>query len=283
MAFFDVYGNRVGGGVSISGDMVETGFDITGETIIVGESLVVMSYNVQWWTGMNANEEIVSSIFNKYNPDIAGFQEYVTTKSLNDISIGTYLQNRWPYLELADTTTPNNTKAVCSHLELTDATTVYFPVYSMSRSYQKMYVEYGGKKIALFHTHLDYDYQGSPTTPKCQQAKELFDAVSNEEYFILFGDLNTCCKSTADADYINMIKQFVDAGYHCANCSEQFGFFDTWTDGTTLTDGAWEQTDNIITSSNILMNKVVVDTTKLEANTGMTIDHFPIVAYLTIT
>jgi endonuclease/exonuclease/phosphatase family metal-dependent hydrolase len=286
MAFFDVSGRLVNSGITLSGDAVVTGFDVNGGVINAGNegnNLVVMSYNIQRWTKINADEEIVSSIFDKYNPDIVGFQEYQPSKTLGGTDIGTYLQNRWAYLEVGDTKINDYTKAVSSRLELKDATTVYYTVYSESRSYQKMYVEYGGKRIALFHTHLDFDYQGSPTTPKCKQIKELFDAVANEEYFIAFGDFNTCCTSTADADYINMMKQFVDAGYHCANCSDQHGFFNTWTDGTTLTDGLWEQTDNVITSANILIDKVVIDTTKADANTGMVIDHFPLVAYLTIT
>jgi endonuclease/exonuclease/phosphatase family metal-dependent hydrolase len=279
MTVYDVSGNKVLAVYDIGGNTVDKIYDVSGN---VASDLVVMSYNVQRFGGVNSNVDIVDDIFMKYNPDIIGFQEYYTTSQMDGVDLPTFLGRYWRNLEIGDTKIANYTKAVASNLELTEPSTVYYTVYSESRSYQKMYVTVNGKRIAIFHTHLDYDNLGSPQTSKVKQMKELFDAVSQEEYFIAFGDVNTVCQSTADADYINMIKQFVDAGYNCANCSEQHGFYGTWTNGTTETNGLWEQNDNIITSANIDIRKVIIDRTKIDANTGGQIDHLPLVAYLSV-
>ena len=111
----------------------------------------------------------------------------------------------------------------------------------------------------------------------------VFNLVQNEPYFIITGDFNTVCKSVNDTEYTTIMKQFIDAGYHSANCSAQHGFLDTWTAGSTAS-GTWYPCDHIITSANISMNTVIVDTTKIDVaeQTGQAIDHLPIVAYLTV-
>ena len=273
MEIYDVNGSEVLTVYDFRGNTVENLFDATGNNV---SDLVVMSYNVQRFRGINSSADIVDGIFRKYKPDIIGFQEYQTTSTMDGVDIPTFLGRYWEHLEIGDTKIMNYTKAVASNLELTDPSTVYYTAYTESRSYQKMYVTIYGKRIAVFNTHLDI------SANKEKQIKELFDAVSQEEYFIIIGDLNTVCKSTTDVDYIYMMKQFVDAGYHCANCSDQNGFHDTWTDGTTETNGSWEQTDNVITSANIDISKVVIDRAKIEANTGKTLDHLPLIAYLKV-
>lgn len=287
MLLYNVQGTEVSRVFDVNGNVVETTYSInqeednSGNETVADVDLVVMSYNIQRWKGINANATIVDKIFNKYNPNIVGFQEYDTSKTMDSESLQLFLGRYWDHLEVGGTQIANYTKAVVSDYELTEATTVYYTSFSESRSYQKMYINIGNKRIAVLNTHLDYTTSTSATSYKVKQAKELFDAVVNDEYFIIIGDLNTICTSTSDADYINMIKQFEDAGYNCANCTDKFGFFNTWTGGTD-TSGTWEQTDNIITSANITINNVVVDTTKLDENTGLTIDHLPLVAYITV-
>ena len=238
--------------------------------------LTVMTFNVQYFSGINASPEILDSIFTQYNPDIVGMQEYGAAAAVDGVDSQTFIRRYWDYTEVG------GTNLVASKMALNDPETVYYADYTEPRCYQKMYVAVGGRRIAVFNTHLDYDYLGSPETPKVKQIKALFDAVAREEYFIILGDFNTVCSSTADPDYINMIKLFVDAGYHCANCSDQHGFYGTWTDGTTDANGSWEQTDNVVTSPNIIIKEVVIDRTKITANTGLTIDHLPIVARLDV-
>lgn len=274
MSVFDVNGSKVSVSYDIFGNTATALYDVNGNHI---SDLVVMSFNIQRWGGINSNADTVDSILSKYNPDIVGFQEYDTAKTLDEIDVGEWLRSRFPYMEVGDTKITNYTKAVTSKYELQNATTVYYTVYSESRSYQKMYINFDNKRIAVYNTHFD-----TGTTQKTAQAKELFDAVANDEYFIIIGDLNTVCTSMTDEDYINMVKQFADAGYNLANCSEKFGFINTCTSGTSLNETDWRPRDHIITSANIAINSVVADTTKIDANTGMTIDHLPLVAYLTV-
>ncbi len=240
-------------------------------------SLVVMSFNIQRSKGINADAEVMDAVFTKYNPDIVAFQEYDTSKSLDGVTVDTFLHRYWKYKAVGDTTIANYTKAVYSYLGLSNPTTTYYTSYYESRSYQKMYTYVGGKRIAIFNTHLDYN-----TPYKYNQAAELLEAVSQEEYFILIGDINTVCKSTDDADYVNIVKPFADSGYNLSNCTEEHGFLDTWFGGTDLSGGTHQQTDNIITSANITIDRVSVDTIKADAHLGLTIDHLPLVAYLTV-
>ena len=280
MPVFDVIGNEVQSVYDSSGRTTTSVYDACGNYIPVGNddpnSLVVMSFNIQRWTGINSNADIVDSILQKYNPDIVGFQEYDTAKTLDNIDVAAWLKSRFAYLEVGGTKITNYTKAVASDLALQDATTVYYATYAESRSYQKMYITLNQKRVAVLNTHFDVG------TERISQAKELFDAVASEEYFIIIGDLNTLCTSTADSDYINIVKQFADAGYNLANCSEEFGFINTCTAGTTVTADDWKPRDHIITSANITIDNVIADTTKIDANTGLTIDHIPLIAYMTI-
>lgn len=240
-------------------------------------SIVVMSFNIQRSKGINADKNVMDAIFKKYNPDIIAFQEYDTSKSLDGVTIDTFLHRYWAHKAVGKTTIANYTKAVYSHLGLDNPITVYYESFYESRSYQKMYVTIDNKQVAIFNTHLDYN-----TPYKYEQAAELLKAVEQEAYFIVIGDINTVCTSVSDVDYINIIKPFVDKGYNLSNCTEEYGFLDTWFGGTDLVSGTHQQTDNIITSANITIDRVSVDTIKADANLGLTIDHLPLVSYLTI-
>ena len=245
----------------------------------------VMNFNIQRWLNINSDINLMDTIFNSHNPSIVGFQEYYLTSTIGGYDTDEYLLSKWNYSAVGEPTVGDYyTKAVASHHPITDATSVDYSQWYERRSYQKMYVQIGDKLIAVFNTHLDtshtYNLEGEQY--KYVQARELLEAVSHEKYFIIFADLNTTCTSTAHLDYINQVKLFVDAGYNLANCNDKFGFNNTWTGGNG-TSGDWFPTDNIITSSNIRINSVEVDQTKLDANTGKTIDHLPLVAHLTIT
>ena len=80
-----------------------------------------------------------------------------------------------------------------------------------------------------------------------------------------------------------MIKPFIDAGYNVANCSDQHGFIDTWTNGKDTT-GTWYPHDNIITSADFTMSNVRRDTTKITeaAIQDKIIDHVPLICELTL-
>lgn len=273
MAVYDKNGEQIGNVYSKTGAFLEQAYDIEGNELIDSGSLVVMSYNVQQFGGLNANVSMQTEILNTYEPDIIGFQE------VSGWNISGVLDDYdYAYLGLETGMAP----AVVSKMPLSDVTCELFEHQNPQGGvrYQKCYFSKAGKTICWMNTHLA---ESSYESAKVAEAQEVFELVQNEEYFIVTGDFNTRCKSVNDTEYTTIMKQFVDAGYNIANCTEQFGFKDTWTSGSTAS-GTWLPCDHIITSANISMNSVFVDTTKIDvaAETGQSIDHLPIIAYLTI-
>ena len=78
------------------------------------------------------------------------------------------------------------------------------------------------------------------------------------------------------------MRQFVDFGCHCANCSEEFGFTPTWTDQTTITVDNGYPCDHIITSPNIVIKHLIFDDYKTTLQTSDWLDHLPVIAILGI-
>lgn len=272
MSVYSVRGNELKNVFATESITLESCRNLKGEVIYNLGEFVVMTYNVQWWSKINAIADVTDTIINTHNPDVIGFQEYKDK--------ATYLNGfGFTDIQISNSKYATNLKCVASKHKLSEVTEKTFDVHGReTRSYQKMYINVGSKKICLINVHLDY----IPQDTQISQAKELFELVQNEEYFIIMGDLNTFCKSVSDADYIDMMAQFDNAGYHLANCSEQYGFLNTWSDGVDETATDWWQTDNVITSGNIVINKVIVDKTKITAATGQNIDHLPLIARLTI-
>lgn len=254
-------------------------YDINGNGLIEFLStLVVMSYNVQKFSGLNANISMQKSIVDIYKPDIVGMQELGANTTLPSVGATVFENYLYQYLG------PDivNRPGIVSKINLANVTSTEFMSQANEhRGYQKAYFERNGKTICWVNAHLE---TSSNEAIKVAQAGEIFSIVQNEPYFIITGDFNTTCKSVNDAEYTTIMKQFVDAGYNVANCSEQFGFTDTWTSGSTAS-GTWYPCDHIITSVNIEMDRVIVDTTKIDiaSQTGQSIDHLPIIAYLTVT
>lgn len=273
MPTYDKNGQLVYNAYKKDGTIAQYGFDRNGNLIFpnidpTDFNFKVMTFNVQSWSGIN-EWDYINSIFEDYDVDIIGSQESKSNSELTALG----------YTYKATGSEPN-TNIVFSKHELSDITSKSYDAnhYEGKRGYQKMYFTFNGKRIALFNTHLETH---TGTTYQYPQAQELFDAVSEEEYFIITGDLNTVCESVNDAQYINVVKPFVDAGYNVANCCKRFGFNDTWTSGT-YASTSWYQPDNIITSANITMANMVVDMTKVELQTELAIDHLPVIAYLKI-
>lgn len=273
MPTYDKNGQLVYSAFKKDGTIARQGYDRQGNLIYpnidpTDYNFKVMTINNQAWTGLNA-WQYIGSIFEEYDVDIIGSQESHTNSNLTALG--------YTYRAISEKQSGN---IVFSKHELSDITSKSYDVnmYADKRGYQKMYFSFGGKRIALFNSHLETH---SNTSYQYPEAQELFEAVSEEEYFILTADLNTVCKSVNDAQYINIVKPFVDAGYNVANCSKRFGFNDTWTSGT-YTSTSWYQPDNIITSANITMANMVVDQTKIELATDLAIDHLPVIAYLKI-
>lgn len=295
MRWYDIQGNMKPEVYNISGIKVDNTFSVAEMEQQEQQELVIMSFNVYGWAGLNDNQTLMADIFEAYSPDIVGFQEYYADRHSGNGIGGTrpseFLGRYWEYLvegidALNASNEPyvGNTKAVASRFKLKDATdTVFTSRRSQTRSYQKMYIEVGGKRIAIFNTHLEW-YQTNPTVASNKQygqAAELFEAVSKENYFILIGDLNTKCMDVNHDDYTYIMKPFVEAGYNCSNCSKQSGFIPTCTDGNGKDNEPWYPTDNIITSANISIDRVVLDKRKMEYETTF-LDHLPLITYVTI-
>ena len=242
--------------------------------------LTVMTFNNKGWTGINSDINLMNSIFDKYKPDIVGFQEYYTGRSIGGIPTDDYVKSICPDLFVGPADHSIVCNALISKYELTEPTSIDYESQAGNyRYYQKSYIYVDGIKIAVFNTHVETT---SNYSWKKAQTLEIVAACAKEDNFILIGDFNTSVKSTDDAAYADFVKPFVDAGFNLANCSEKFGYMNTWTSGNTADHSSWCPTDNIITSPNIRIDRAFVDRAKIEADTGKVIDHLPLVTYLTI-
>ena len=279
---YDIFGNTLTAVYDIDGSQLPQAYDIEGNPLIddppITSDLVVMSYNVQWFTGLNSDKTMQQTILNTYNPDIIGFQEFQRDYLSNIPTLATeLLSDDYPSLNMGNY---GNKNAIASKYQMSDFTTIPHTTQTMDgQSYSTANITFNGKQIMLLDAHLTTSTYEST---KVEQAQEVFEALQGHEYFILTGDFNTVCKSVNDTEYTTIMKQFVDAGYNVANCSAQHGFIDTWTGGKTLQD-TWYPCDHIITSSNISINTVIADMLKVETSAGQqTIDHIPLIAYLTV-
>lgn len=283
MAIYDENGAQLSAAYDVIGNSLNEAYDIDGDIVwmLSEPDLIVMSYNVQWFTGINSQQAMQSEIIAKYHPDIIGFQEFSKTASIP--TVGANMLANYPYIQLSN---HYNYNAIASKIELIDITIADFQTQASSesetRSYIKAYFTYEGKRICFITAHLCY--KGTESAAKYSQMAELFAMAEQEEYCILTGDFNYYDTAEGGADYTGMYKQFVDAGYHFANGTPQTGWTKTWSSGTTASssDDLMGCQDNIITSASIQMINVVFDLTKLNYLNGQAIDHNPIIAYLEI-
>jgi endonuclease/exonuclease/phosphatase family metal-dependent hydrolase len=280
---YNIDGTELNTVYDVQGNVLSQAYDIDGNPLLPvtppSNELIVMSYNIQWFSGLSGNQSMQEEIFETYNADIIGFQEFQRASSnVIPTMATTLLSPNYPYIQMGNY---GNKNAIASKYQMSNFETVPFTDQTMDgQSYVKATINFNGKEILIVNSHLT---TSSAETQKVAQAKETYDAVKDAEYFILVGDFNTICKSVNDTEYTTIMKQFVDLGCNCANCTEQFGFLDTWTSGSTAS-GTWYPCDHVITSSNIAINNVVVDTKKIDiaSETGQSIDHLPIIAYLTV-
>ena len=276
MGIYNVNVTAITTAYDVDGLSIAQAYDVNGNALIDDSQIIVMSYNVQWFGGLNGNESMQEGIIGTYKPNIIGLQELTTGSSMP--SMGATLFSDYQSQYIGGQT---NKTGLVSKYSLSNVVSSNFTNQaSETRGYQKAFFTTNAKTICWINTHLE---TSGAESVKVAQAGEIFDLVQNEQYFIITGDFNTVCKSTSDTEYTTIMKQFIDAGYNSANCSAQHGFLDTWTSGSTAS-GTWYPCDHIITSSNIDIDNVIVDTTKIDvaAQSGQTIDHLPIVAYLTI-
>ncbi len=274
MAVYDIEGNTLNAIYDLDGNSLESAYNVGGDAVYRRE-MTVMSFNVQWNSGLNADLNMQRIIFDKYDADIIGIQEWTTLGSTKPTDMALYDSYNYSYLGIQ-----TNKTALVSKPVLTDVQGhTFVNQVSEIKGYQTAWFNYGDKDIFWVNAHMAWE----DMSVVAQQCTEIYNLVANKEYFIITGDFNVTCKSVNDNVYKTCIKQFIDAGYNSANCSTQHGFLDTWTESKDGT-GTWLCLDQIITSANLEMIDVIVDETKLDYLDGTnSIDHLPIIARLRIT
>lgn len=297
---YDVNGNGLNSVYSVDGSPLISAYDVEGNPVFISDpiSLKVMSYNCgQWLTGGGAgistentkavnHRTLLQSIMTAQDPDILCVQEYWDV--IGSVAVKDLLTTYMPYYQEVNGETAYYGHAIFSKYPITDFMTsalsspLDFKTVSQSsnvgRFIDRCIITVDGIGITVFSTHLATSSQEST---KVAQSELICDYLANYNRFILCGDFNTVCKSTSDTEYTTIMKQFVDAGYHVGNCSNQHGFTDTWTEGSTA-EGTWYPCDHIITSRNILIDNVYIDSTKLTDGLSEKIDHVPFIAELSL-
>jgi endonuclease/exonuclease/phosphatase family metal-dependent hydrolase len=284
MAIYNINGTEVQSAYSVGGAALSAAFSIDSEQVFPTSSILrVMTYNVQWFSGINSQVQMQREIIDNNAPDIISFQEFSQTPSVP--SVGAQVLGAYPYIQISNHT---NYMAIASKLPLSDVTTADFisqdpeelSRWGETRAYIKCYFTFGGKRICFIDTHLCV----LSYAVRAAQAEELLEMVSNEERFIIAADLNANYSNFQDEDWTGISKRFYDAGYNLFNSTPDLGIVKTWTDATTATSLSefTANPDNIITSSNIGISARTFDTTKLRYLNGDPIDHVASCALLLI-
>ena len=260
-----------------NGENASVAYELNGD--VAFRVLKIMSYNLQRWEGYNSMKTVQDIAFG-YGADIIGIQEwgYTASKTIGGTNCADYIEG-FGYDNLYITSSDYNHKAIASKFAMSDMTETVYEESIETRSYTKSYFTFDGKTIAFFNTHTDYQKDSSV---KFAQLQELLDAVAEESYFILTGDLNTDCSAKTDTEYQNGPQIFIDSGFNVANSPTGEPLIWTGYSGKTvaLSDHI-TPADNIITSANIKIVNVNTIDTKLTIGTNV-IDHIPIVAEVVI-
>lgn len=288
MSVYDISGNALGSVYTRDGQSLYAAFDIGGEQVFPdSNTLKVMTYNVQWFTLLNSQQEMQASIINGNDADIIGLQEISKNGSIP--SVGKNVLKAYSTKKLSN---HKNYIAMASKLALSNYVIADFTnqdpqdasQYNETRAYMIADISFNGQTIKWINTHLCV----ITASYKWLQMMEIYaianDYVSQGYPVIITGDFNSYATSAEDDDYIQMFKPFVDDGYKLANNSPAAGFTKTWTDSTSVStlDGMKHATDSIIVSPDISIQSVVFDTTKFSYLDGNPIDHIPVVATIQI-
>lgn len=283
MAVYDINGNAISSVYEISGSELAQAYNIGGGSLIDDSVITVMTYNVQRCRGINSQQTMQNAIFNAYNADIIGLQELGSEISLpsvlsalDEYAVKQFSNHNNKVLMVKKTGTLSDVVIA----DFTNQDPLDMSTWNETRAYMKAKITVGDKTITWINTHLCYMTQ----SVKWLQMNEIFELAEQCDYCIITGDFNSHTVNATSDDYLNMYKQFVDAGYNLANNSPSSGFTNTCTEATTasalsdLTDAL----DTIIVSSNITINRVTFDTTKFSYLNGQSIDHIPVVARLVV-
>jgi endonuclease/exonuclease/phosphatase family metal-dependent hydrolase len=267
--------DKVGSGLSVA-------YDKTGNVVFSSEpnQLKIMEYNVgQWYIGdgnavptakKEAYYNLQTGIIEDNDPDILLINEYYGNFCTDGTSALTILQSLFEFVHVVTSGTYYG-RAICSKYPISNYTQRLFTGES-KRYYDTCTITINSIPVTVCVTHFD------PNSLAKREAEvaELISYLEQQTRFICCGDYNTLdCKDTSGADYTAIIEPLLNAGFHCANCTD-FGFLETYSDQPT---GTWTGClDNIVTSANIDILSASVDTTKLHDGLADKTDHMPIIA-----
>ena len=248
----------------------------------------IMTYNTGLWYNGSGNilpedkkEEylgLAKNIIDRYSPDILCLQEYCDPSD-------NLLEERYSSIVTAkDNASTNNYvgKAICSNREIFDASNTLFDANGTSDSpnYEKAYVWLNGRKVCIISAHFAVDSSVALT-----QLGVLVNVVQSEPYFIICADTNIDASDTDSSGTKNIDKiknAFDNLSVECNICNGgSFGVFDTYHRTTESEGEVAKAIDNIITSKNIVVRSVIVDTQK-ESLESEDRDHYPLIAYVEI-
>ncbi len=284
---YGVNGSPLTAAYDSGGERVAQAYDIDGNPLLTPD-LVVMTYNVEWFTGINANTAMQKSIMDELEPDIVGWQELQpkSSSSIPSTMLNAILPNHTHMM--GDF---GNKNGFSTNIQMSDFTTVPFTHQANEssnwdgQSYSTATITVKGKEIFVVVAHNTTHTIGGEELV-CEQALEVLSALQGHEYFILLCDLNTVLRSTDHWQWAGFMEDFYEAGYNIVNCVPKNGEF---VDIGTYTSGhgekSWWPNDNIMTSSNIIIMDYVADQSQklaVASQTEQKIDHIPLVARLVI-
>lgn len=287
MPIYNVNGESLDSLYNVNGESLNAAYNVNGELIWTKDNpdaLRVMTYNVQKFTGINAQQAMQNLIISTYDADIIGIQE---TGGNVMPTVGANALAGYENIFIGGAENSANPPSLASKLALQNPTAVQFQAqdpydwdnWSERRMYQKADLSINGKTVTWINTHLClyYPYLES-------QMGEIFAAAQQCEYVIITGDFNSGTSGIDSTSYTRLYKQFVDAGYNLANNSPDSGWHNTYTSSAAATSLAELSTppDSIIVSGNIDIENVIFDTTKFSYLNGSPIDHIAVIADLVI-
>lgn len=247
--------------------------------------LKVMTYNVGGWydgsgTNVPSDKDAVyyalqNGMIESNNPDILCLQEYWNTFSKAGRTALSLLQQYFPYIQAQNGNSQYFGRCVCSKYPISNYTVRTYANDS-NRYYDSCTITVNGVSITVTNTHTAVESQDK----RDPEVAQLVAYLQTQPMFIAFGDYNTAITTddkTAEA-WIKNIKPYLDAGFHVANCDDEFYYT-----SSAYPDTDWNGClDNIITSSNITILSAEVDETKRHDSLSERIDHMPFIANLII-
>lgn len=292
MSIYNIGGTELPSAFGKSGDELDVAYAVDGDIVFTKTNgIKVMTYNVgQWYDGTHTRVPsakdadyyaLQNGMLQAINPDILCLEEYLTQFSETGRSALTMLQQYFPYIQEQNAVSSVSSGAgrcICSKYPITNYTTHTYSQSGSPRYFDSCTITVDGVPITVVVTHLNYS--ASSEASRVNQLNELISFSQTQTRFISCGDYNMLdCKSTSGADYISMMTPLLNAGFHCANCTD-FGFLETYSDQPV---GAYTGClDNIVTSANIQILSAYVDTTKLSDGLTEKTDHMPLIATLQI-